>query len=108
MCDPTGFRFELFRVLSSVDTDEHEALTQGVWRFMGDETKLTDGLRLRGRVSRPLAIFACSRRARSSPSRPETASSIDVAPSGVYRVEGWLECGGEERGWIYSNPIYIR
>jgi hypothetical protein len=23
-------------------------------------------------------------------------------------VEGWLELGGEERGWIYSNPIYVR
>ncbi len=25
---------------------------------------------------------------------------------GVYRVEGWVELGGEERGWLYSNPIY--
>ena len=33
---------------------------------------------------------------------------IDVSRQGVYRVEGWLKCGGEERGWIYSNPIYIR
>jgi len=27
---------------------------------------------------------------------------------GVYRVEGWLTLDGEERGWIYANPIYVR
>ena len=32
----------------------------------------------------------------------------DVVAPGVYRVEGWLELGGEERGWVYSNPIYVR
>ena len=31
-----------------------------------------------------------------------------VAAPGVYRVEGWLDVGGEERGWVYSNPIYVR
>jgi hypothetical protein len=30
----------------------------------------------------------------------------DVSDPGVYRVEDWLKCG-EERGWIYSNPIYV-
>ncbi|HVR29248.1 MAG TPA: hypothetical protein VMS86_06895, partial [Thermoanaerobaculia bacterium] len=27
---------------------------------------------------------------------------------GVYRVEAWVEVGGEERPWIFSNPIYVR
>ena len=31
-----------------------------------------------------------------------------VAAPGVYRVEGWLDVGGERRPWIYSNPIYVR
>ena len=31
-----------------------------------------------------------------------------TAEPGVYRVEGWLTLGGEDRGWIYSNPIYVR
>ncbi len=31
-----------------------------------------------------------------------------VAAAGVYRVEGWLKVDGEERPWIYSNPIYVR
>ena len=28
--------------------------------------------------------------------------------TGVYRVEGWLKLDGEDRPWIYSNPIYVR
>jgi hypothetical protein len=31
-----------------------------------------------------------------------------VDSPGVYRVEGWLDVGGERRPWIYSNPIYVR
>ncbi len=26
---------------------------------------------------------------------------------GAYRVEAWLEVAGEERPWIYSNPVYL-
>ena len=32
----------------------------------------------------------------------------EVTAPGVYRIEGWLEVGGEERPWLYSNPIYVR
>ena len=27
---------------------------------------------------------------------------------GAYRLEAWLTAGGEERPWIFSNPIYLR
>jgi hypothetical protein len=30
-----------------------------------------------------------------------------VTEAGVYRIEVWLEVGGEMRPWIYSNPIRI-
>jgi hypothetical protein len=33
---------------------------------------------------------------------------FDVKMSGVYRIEAWLEVDGEQRPWIYSNPIYVR
>lgn len=26
---------------------------------------------------------------------------------GAYRLEAWLTVGGEERPWIYSNPVYL-
>jgi hypothetical protein len=32
----------------------------------------------------------------------------EVDAPGVYRIEGWLQVGGEERPWFYSNPIYVR
>ena len=31
-----------------------------------------------------------------------------VDDPGVYRVEAWLTVDGEDRAWIYSNPIYVR
>jgi hypothetical protein len=30
------------------------------------------------------------------------------AESGVYRVEVWRRRWGRPRGWIFSNPIYVR
>jgi hypothetical protein len=27
---------------------------------------------------------------------------------GVYRVEAYLEYKGQKRGWIFSNPIYVK
>lgn len=34
--------------------------------------------------------------------------NFEVKVTGVYRIEAWLEVDGEQRPWIYSNPIYIR
>jgi hypothetical protein len=31
-----------------------------------------------------------------------------VESPGVYRLEGWLKIDGEDRPWIYANPIYVR
>jgi acetyl esterase/lipase len=30
-----------------------------------------------------------------------------VKAPGAYRLEAWLTVGGEERPWIYSNPVYL-
>lgn len=37
----------------------------------------------------------------------ETCTHITTDP-GVYRVEVYLEYLGKRRGWIFSNPIYVR
>lgn len=37
----------------------------------------------------------------------ETCSYITTQP-GVYRVEVWRRYLGKNRGWIFSNPIYVR
>ena len=37
----------------------------------------------------------------------ETCTHITTEP-GVYRVEAYIEYLGRRRGWIFSNPIYVR
>jgi acetyl esterase/lipase len=37
-----------------------------------------------------------------------TNLTFDAVELGAYRVEAWLAVGGEDRPWIYSNPIYLR
>jgi acetyl esterase/lipase len=34
--------------------------------------------------------------------------TFETKAPGVYRAEAWLEVDGEERPWIYSNPIYLK
>jgi len=91
MCDPTGFRFGL--------------VEPGL--LMGGETTFAAGMKLRASFPVPCSI-------RLIKDGREIAAldgdSLEFEPSepGVYRVEGWLELGGERRGWIYANPIYLR
>ena len=37
----------------------------------------------------------------------ETCTHITTEP-GAYRVETYIQYMGRKRGWIFSNPIYIR
>ena len=104
MCDPSGFRFELksFGEPEKVVSTDTERLA-----ILGDERKLTKRMRL-------LAEFPVRCHIRLLEGGKIVAEQLgdrllyDVSLPGVYRVEGWLESGGEERGWVYSNPIYIR
>jgi len=95
MCDPTGSLFELISAAS------------GPRNLMGDEVKLAPGDRL-------VAQFPVSCHIRLlSGGRLIAEGSADhleheINAPGVYRIEGWLEVGGEERPWLYSNPIYVR
>jgi acetyl esterase/lipase len=34
--------------------------------------------------------------------------SYAAKEQGAYRLEAWLSAGGEDRPWIFSNPIYLR
>ncbi|MDR3638918.1 MAG: histidinol phosphatase [Isosphaeraceae bacterium] len=97
MCDPTGFRFEL---ISATDETGRRVLT-------GDEAAFAPGERLavrfpvacRGRLLKDGRVIA---------ERAGDAWEQALTEPGVYRVEAWLELGGEERPWVYSNPIYVR
>jgi acetyl esterase/lipase len=37
-----------------------------------------------------------------------TNLTYEAKAPGPYRVEAWLTVDGEERPWIYSNPVYLR
>ena len=95
ICDPTGSRFELLSA-----TDQPLAI-------MGDERLFASDQKLLAQLP-----VACHIRLLSG-GRPIAERSSDrlehaVTSPGVYRVEAWLEVNGEERPWLYSNPIYLR
>jgi hypothetical protein len=102
MCDPTGFWFEL--VPGGAPSRDSSA---GPRAMMGDEARI-------GRDSRLVARFPVSCHIRMLAGGQVVAESQGdrlehvVKRPGVYRVEGWLTVGGEERGWLYSNPVYAR
>jgi hypothetical protein len=74
---------------------------------MGDEIEARPGLKLRAATTliATLKLFR-----NGSLVKSVRNDRLDFAPreSGVYRLEAWLELDGEQRPWIYSNPIYVR
>ena len=106
MCDPTGFRFEL--IAASDRTPSAASVKSDRRTLMGDLVKFVPKVRLLAEFPAALPHSLEEKRHRSSPNNTETNMEYDVPGPGVYRVEGWLDLGGEERGWVYSNPIYVR
>ena len=94
LCDPTGFAF----------------IAQGgsePVRIMGDEVTLSQGLKIKGATP-----VACTLKLFHNGAEIKTLESnqIEFEPraKGIYRLEAWLTVDGEQRPWIYSNPIYVR
>jgi hypothetical protein len=98
MCDPSGFRFELV-LANGAEAGRHVV--------MGDEVAFSRGGRLVARFPVPCRIRLLSG-GRVVADRSADGLDHEVTAPGVYRVEGWLGVGGEERPWVYSNPIYVR
>lgn len=94
LCDPTGFAF-LARA-----GGKRKAI-------MGDDIRLESSLMLSSETP-----IKCSMKLILNGEVVQTANTsrldFDVNKRGVYRVEAWLEVDGEQRPWIYSNPIYVR
>ena len=90
LCDPEGFRFSAVqggRVLEMGGS-------------AGPGARLSVQLPIRAEIriihnGKPIAILR------------DSAWSAVVSGAGAYRVEVWLPVDGEERPWIYSNPIYV-
>ena len=76
--------------------------------LMGDEIKLGGGVTLQ--IKLPLAVEChLIRNGEITKSwKNRNVCSYSVNTPGVYRVEAYLFYKGSRRGWIFSNPIYIR
>lgn len=94
LCDSTGFAF----VARGGGKTNH---------VMGDEVKLRAALKLI--AATPVKCTMKLIRNGEELKRANTDRlDFGVEMPGVYRVEAWLDVDGEQRPWIYSNPIYVR
>ena len=95
MCDPRGF-------LAWLESGDGETVA-----ILGDEVEFEKGYVLKAAFP-----VECQVRVLRNGEVVEEATPADfeytVTEKGVYRVEGWLSVDGEDRSWIYANPIYIR
>jgi len=89
--------------------------TQG-FRFMatcdGQTVSMGDSLRLRGaatlQIESPLPTHI--RLLHNGQLLTETHGQgfqYEITQSGVYRVEAYRRYWGQERGWVFTNPIYV-
>lgn len=76
--------------------------------IMGDEISAEDGVTLQANL--PLQAY-CRLIKDGIPLREwdnRAIISYITTQSGVYRIEAYLDYKGKQRGWIFSNPIYVR
>ena len=92
LCDPTGFMFGAVNNLG-VFTMGDPALMFGKTRLMAI-LPLPAKLRL---IHKGAVVYETV----------GTNLNFEVKAAGPYRVEAWLTVGGEDRPWIYSNPVYL-
>lgn len=97
LCDPTGFSFVAENNLGLFD--------------MGDQVPLS-GLGVgKTTIHASLPIPAKVKLIDDGQvvAEADTAASFTYTPKepGTYRLEAWLTVDGEDRPWIFSNPIYV-
>lgn len=96
LCDPTGFTFIAGNYFGVFD--------------MGD----TVGTGLIAGATRLEASVPVPAKLKLIHNGTVVAEAVDSKVSfvakeqGAYRLEAWLSAGGEDRPWIFSNPIYVR
>jgi hypothetical protein len=96
MCDTSGFRF------TAIDgSDKQVAL-------MGDDVKLTEGLKLTAKLPLPAYVRLLRHGKEVTKSEGKAEFEFAVTETGVYRLEAFLKLDGEQRPWLYANPIYVK
>lgn len=93
LCEATGFAF----------LAERNGKPAGL---MGDAVKLEKGLKLRAAapVAGTIKLFRDGKLVQQTDS---DKLDFPLTETGVYRVEIWLTLDGEQRPWIYANPIRV-
>ncbi|KPL84060.1 hypothetical protein SE15_02420 [Thermanaerothrix daxensis] len=75
---------------------------------MGDSLEVNGGVTLQIRLPRPAECrLIKDGQVIKIWRRQEVCAWITQEP-GVYRVECYLPYLGQQRGWIFSNPIYLK
>ncbi len=92
LCDPTGFNFAAGN-------------NNGVYD-MGDRVPMLKNTRLTAKLPIAAAVRFIHNGVTVSESEGSQASFTPTEP-GAYRLEAWLTVDGEQRPWIYANPIYL-
>ncbi len=92
LCDPTGFMFGAVNNL-------------GVFT-MGDPAVIFGKTRLMAILPLPAKLRLIHKGTVISET-VGTNLNFEVKETGPYRIEAWLTVDGEDRPWIYSNPVYV-
>jgi hypothetical protein len=75
---------------------------------MGGEIPLAGGVTLQVKVPAAAEISLWRNGRKVQAWKRAEAGAYTVTETGVYRVEVHRNYLGARRGWIYSNPIYVR
>jgi acetyl esterase/lipase len=92
LCDPSGFAFVAANNLGVFD--------------MGDRVPMLPKTQLVARLPVPGHVKLIHNGNLAAETRGTTFNFTPKEP-GAYRLEVWLDVAGEERPWIYSNPLYL-
>jgi hypothetical protein len=76
--------------------------------IMGDEIPSKRGVTLQAHLPRPAEIRLIKDGKTIAIWKHSQACAYSATEPGVYRVEAWRTYLGIKRGWIFSNPIYVR
>ena len=76
--------------------------------IMGDEISSKRGVTLQVHLPKPAEIRLIKDGKTAGIWKNSQACAYSATERGVYRVEVWKNYLGAKRGWIFSNPIYVR
>ena len=75
---------------------------------MGEELPAKGGVTLQTHLPKPAEIRLIKDGKMIGRTKESYAYTHIATEPGAYRVEAWRNYLGRRRGWIFSNPIYVR